>query len=169
VIQALRELLEVDFCPQDAMRKRLKTLAKYKLLLIEWQKSQKEAGKNTKPGEGTRNRLMKIAKEWYDSMNPQKIGQFEVGKIYTYTNKKGEKKKVGAKIREDNNRVKLPYWLGRHNYVRNNLDWSKNQIFYFSTVHHKQGWQDPTVFGPWHSNLRPHLTLIGLYQGVFWL
>jgi NAD-dependent DNA ligase len=25
---------------------------------------------------------------------------------------KGEKKKVGAKIREDNNRVKLPYWLG---------------------------------------------------------
>lgn len=107
-----QEKLGKNIKPGEGTRKRLKTLAKYKLLLIEWQKSQKEAGKNTKPGQGTRNRLMKIAKEWFDSMNPQKIGQFEVGKIYTYTNKKGEKKKVKLiSLTHDTNLGKDKKWL----------------------------------------------------------
>jgi len=78
--------------PGEGTRDRFSKEAKYKLLVIEWQKSQKEAGKsNMNPGLGTRNRLMRIAKEWFEST---KAGKYEIGKIYTYTNQKGEKKKV---------------------------------------------------------------------------
>ena len=38
--------------------------------------------------------------------------QYDILKDIIVKYDKGEKKKVGAKIREDNNRVKLPYWLG---------------------------------------------------------
>jgi hypothetical protein len=36
---------------------------RYKELLAEWKASQKKLGKNTTPGQGTRNRLMRQAKE----------------------------------------------------------------------------------------------------------
>ena len=38
--------------------------------------------------------------------------QFDILKDIIVNYDKNEKNKVGSKIREDNNRVKLPYWLG---------------------------------------------------------
>ena len=58
---------KTNLTPGEGTRKRLKTLAKFKLLVAEWAKNQEEQGKNTKPGQGTRTRLMKVAKEWYNA------------------------------------------------------------------------------------------------------
>jgi len=60
-----------------------KVKMKYAQLRDVWVKSQKEAGKNTKPGEGTRKRLMKLAKVkvQYDKLvGKWKISQKEAGK-----------------------------------------------------------------------------------------
>ena len=76
---------KTNLTPGEGTRKRLKTLAKFKLLVAEWAKNQEEQGKNTKPGLGTRTRLMKVAKEWYNATYVAKEKVTAESIIYSYT------------------------------------------------------------------------------------
>jgi hypothetical protein len=73
-----------NLTPGEGTRKRLRILAKFKVLAAEWVKNQEEEGKNTKPGQGTRTRLMRVAKEWYNATYVAKEEKTEESIVSSY-------------------------------------------------------------------------------------